>query len=84
MLDVPTSEVDCLMGTFTKSFGSVGGYVAGSSELIAQLRRHSAGFLYSPAMSVPAAQQALTALRIIKGELAGDLGQRKIAQLRKV
>jgi len=56
-LDVPTADVDVMMGTFTKSFGSVGGYVAGSKEMVAALRRHSAGSLYAPAMSPPAAQQ---------------------------
>jgi len=84
-LGVPTSEVDVMMGTFTKSFGSVGGYVAASAELVAQLRRHASASLYAPAMSVPATQQALSALRVIMGDnkSAGDLGQRKIAQLRR-
>ena len=83
-LGVPTSEVDVMMGTFTKSFGSVGGYIASSPELIAQLKRHSSGYLYAPAMSVPAVQQALSALEVIMGlnKEAGDLGQRKIAQVR--
>ena len=48
-----------MMGTFTKSFGSVGGYVAASKTVVDTLRRHSAGFLYAPAMSPPAAAQAL-------------------------
>jgi len=84
-LGVPTSEVDVMMGTFTKSFGSVGGYIAASPELIAQLKRHSAGFLYAPAMSVPAVQQALSALEVIMGanEAEAGLGARKIAQLRR-
>lgn len=84
-LGVPTADVDVMMGTFTKSFGSVGGYVAGSKEMVAALRRHAAGSLYAPAMSPPAAQQALSALRVIMGSdpATGDLGQRKIAQLRE-
>merc|ERR1712137_506095 len=35
LLGVPTSEVEIMMGTFTKSFGSVGGYVASSHKIIA-------------------------------------------------
>ena len=27
---VPTSDIDVMMGTFTKSFGAMGGYIAGS------------------------------------------------------
>ena len=84
LLNVPTEEVDVMMGTFTKSFGSVGGYVAASQEVVDMLRRHSAGFLYAPAMSPPAAAQALSAFEVIMGThaTAGDLGQRKILQLR--
>ena len=85
LLEVPTSDVDVMMGTFTKSFGSVGGYIAASEELVATLRRHAAGSLYAPAMSPPAVQQALSALHVIMGTEEGagtDLGQRKIRQLR--
>ena len=84
-LGVPTSEVDVMMGTFTKSFGSIGGYIAGSRDLIDALRRHSAASLYAPAMSVPAVAQALGAFRIIMGTdgRSGDLGVRKIRQLRE-
>ena len=34
-------DIDILMGTFTKSFGSSGGYIAGSKKLINYLRVHS-------------------------------------------
>merc|ERR1719440_699017 len=84
-LGIPTSEIDVMMGTFTKSFGSVGGYVAGSRRLVATVRRHAAASLYSPAMSPPAAQQALSALRIIMGvdAQAGALGTQRMSKLRE-
>jgi len=31
---VDPAEVDLLMGTFTKSFGSAGGYIAGSKVML--------------------------------------------------
>jgi 7-keto-8-aminopelargonate synthetase-like enzyme len=54
---VDPRDVDVLMGTFTKSFGSAGGYVAGSRALIAYLRRHSPAHLYAASVAPGAAQQ---------------------------
>uniref|UniRef100_A0A7S3DA04 serine C-palmitoyltransferase n=1 Tax=Palpitomonas bilix TaxID=652834 RepID=A0A7S3DA04_9EUKA len=79
---VDPADVDVLMGTFTKSFGSVGGYIASSEEVVKYLRCRTPGYLYATAMAPPCAQQALTALRIILGEDGTDMGRKKIAQLR--
>ena len=35
---IDTKDVDILMGTFTKSFGAAGGYIAGRKEVIDRLR----------------------------------------------
>jgi serine palmitoyltransferase len=64
---VDPKDVDILMGTFTKSFGSVGGYIAGAPDLIAYLKRCSWGQTYATAMSPACAQQALSALWTIMG-----------------
>jgi serine palmitoyltransferase len=86
LLGVPTSEIDVMMGTFTKSFGSVGGYVAGSHAVIAALRAHSHSVLHANAMSVPAVQQVLSSLRVISqadgpGSAAAAVGRAKLQQL---
>lgn len=83
LLGVPTKEVDVMMGTFTKSFGSAGGYVAASKEVIAQLRRVAPGSVFAGAMAPPCAAQALQALRVISGEEGGDTGARKLAAIRE-
>eukprot|EP01116_Phalansterium_solitarium_P021714 TRINITY_DN687_c0_g1_i1.p1 TRINITY_DN687_c0_g1~~TRINITY_DN687_c0_g1_i1.p1 ORF type:complete len:517 (-),score=36.69 TRINITY_DN687_c0_g1_i1:1607-3157(-) len=80
---VDTSDIDVLMGTFTKSFGSVGGYISGSQELIDYLRVTSYGSMYATAMSPPCALQALEALRVIAGEDGSDDGRQRIERLRR-
>ena len=54
---VDPKDVDIAMGTFTKSFGSCGGYIGGSEELINYLRRSSPAHLYAASMSPPVAVQ---------------------------
>jgi len=62
-------DVDILMGTFTKSFGAAGGYIAGSKDLVDYLRINSEAATYCATVSPPVAQQILTALRsIMSGE----------------
>eukprot|EP01006_Ploeotia_vitrea_P028622 TRINITY_DN61290_c0_g1_i2.p1 TRINITY_DN61290_c0_g1~~TRINITY_DN61290_c0_g1_i2.p1 ORF type:complete len:518 (-),score=37.46 TRINITY_DN61290_c0_g1_i2:284-1837(-) len=62
---VSPDDVDVLMGTFTKSFGSAGGYIASSKEFIASLRSLSPAYLYGCSMSPIIAQQALSAIHWI-------------------
>jgi bifunctional pyridoxal-dependent enzyme with beta-cystathionase and maltose regulon repressor activities len=44
-LNVPFDDVDILMGTFTKSFGSCGGYIAASAAVIQHLHSHCPAYL---------------------------------------
>ena len=82
-LGIDTADVDIMMGTFTKSFGSCGGYIASNHDVIAHIKRHSPSTLYAASMSAPAAMQALSALEILMGDddSRGERGQAKIAQL---
>jgi len=75
------NDVDILMGTFTKSFGSCGGYIAGSKKLIDHIRTLSHANCYASSMSGPIAQQILTSLRIISGKEEGNEGKKRIEQL---
>ncbi|KAI3413687.1 Serine palmitoyltransferase 2 [Globodera pallida] len=75
------TDVDVCMGTFTKSFGAAGGYLAGKAALIAHLRRHSPTSFYSLAMSPPVAQQVLTSMSIIMGRDNSDQGRLRIEHL---
>jgi 7-keto-8-aminopelargonate synthetase-like enzyme len=64
---VSPADVDILMGTYTKSFASVGGYIAGSKELIAYLRNTAFSALGDTSHSVPCCQQIISAFDVIEG-----------------
>jgi 7-keto-8-aminopelargonate synthetase-like enzyme len=66
--DVPRQEVDIWMGTLSKSFGSCGGYIAGSEELITYLKYTAPGFVFSAAIPPPAAAAALASIRLLEAE----------------
>ncbi|KAB1199817.1 Long chain base biosynthesis protein 2a [Morella rubra] len=68
LLGVDPADVDIMMGTFTKSFGSCGGYIAGSKELIQYLKYTCPAHLYGTSISPPAAEQTLSAMKVILGE----------------
>lgn len=80
---VPAEDVDIMMGTFTKSFGSVGGYIAGSTELIGMLRRVCPSSVNACSMAPVCAKQALLALRMIMGADGSSKGREKIDQLKR-
>lgn len=80
---VDPADIDIMMGTFTKSFGSCGGYIAGSRELIKYLKFVSPGHLYATSMSPPAVQQVISALKVILGEDGSNRGAKKLAQIKE-
>jgi 8-amino-7-oxononanoate synthase len=60
--------VDLRMGTFSKSFASCGGFIAGPAEVIDYLRIAARSFLFSAAAVPAAVGAALEALRIIRSD----------------
>ncbi|KAJ8647475.1 hypothetical protein MRB53_000498 [Persea americana] len=83
LLGVDPADVDILMGTFTKSFGSCGGYIAGSKELIQYLKYTCPAHLYATSMSPPAVQQVISAIKVILGEDGSNRGAQKLARIRE-
>jgi 8-amino-7-oxononanoate synthase len=55
-----TDDVDLIMGTFSKSFASIGGFIASDYGIIDYLRHHSRSYIFS-ASSTPAATAAASA-----------------------
>lgn len=64
---VDPREIDILMGTFTKSFGAAGGYVAGSKDLIDRLKVRSHGLTYAESVSPPVLTQIMASMASIMG-----------------
>jgi len=77
---IDTREIDLLMGTFTKSFAAVGGYITGTREIIDHIRRESF-WNNETTMSPGCCQQILSSLGIIMGEDNTNEGQLKIKRL---
>ncbi|KAI9270164.1 pyridoxal phosphate-dependent transferase, partial [Helicostylum pulchrum] len=74
-------HVDIMMGTFTKSFGAAGGYIAGDKNVIDHLRVKNHAFSYAETMSPPIIQQVSASMGIIMGEDGTDDGVRRIHDL---
>ncbi|MBM7581674.1 8-amino-7-oxononanoate synthase [Caldicoprobacter guelmensis] len=61
-------EVDIIMGTFSKSLASLGGYIAASEEVIHYVKHVSRPFIFSASISPANAAAALEALNILQSE----------------
>ena len=61
-------EVDLIMGTFSKSLASIGGFIAGDSDTINYLRHTCRTYIFSASDTPAATAAALEALHIIQNE----------------
>ncbi len=60
--------VDVIVGTFSKSLGSIGGFVAGEAELIEYMRHTSRPLMFSAALPPASTAGVLAALEIVESE----------------
>lgn len=63
-----TDDIDLIMGTFSKSFASIGGFIAGSKDVVHYIQHHARALIFSAALPAPAAAAALAALDIMEKE----------------
>lgn len=63
-----TSEVDLIMGTFSKSLASIGGFIAADSSVINWLRHTARTYIFSASCTPAATAAAREALHIIQQE----------------
>lgn len=63
-----TDSVDLIMGTFSKSLASLGGFIGADAQTIDYLKHHSKALIFSASMSPANAAAALAALDIMRSE----------------
>jgi 8-amino-7-oxononanoate synthase len=63
-----TDRVDLIVGTFSKSFASIGGFVAGDAEVISFLRHNARSLIFSASIPASACATVLTAIEIMREE----------------
>ncbi|HKV41855.1 MAG TPA: aminotransferase class I/II-fold pyridoxal phosphate-dependent enzyme [Blastocatellia bacterium] len=61
-------KVDVVMGTFSKSFASIGGFVASRRDVIEYVKHHSRAFVYSASLAPANAAAVLKTIEIIERE----------------
>jgi 8-amino-7-oxononanoate synthase len=63
-----TDQVDLIMSTFSKSFASLGGFVAGDEPVIHYIKHHARSLIFSASIPPSNAAAALAALHIMRDE----------------
>lgn len=61
-------QVDLIMGTFSKTFASLGGFVAGDAKVIDYIKHHAAALIFSASPTPASVAAAMAALEILEQE----------------
>jgi len=61
-------DIDIVMGTFSKSLGSMGGFIAGDSQMIEYLKHRARCFIFTASLAPSVAGGVLKALEIMQQE----------------
>ncbi|MDE7420644.1 MAG: aminotransferase class I/II-fold pyridoxal phosphate-dependent enzyme [Muribaculaceae bacterium] len=63
-----TDDIDLIMGTFSKSFASLGGFIATDKEITNFLRHHSRSYIFTASITPASTAAALAAMDIMLNE----------------
>lgn len=61
-------DVDLVMGTFSKSFASLGGFVVGNKKVISYIKHHARALIFSASITPASVATALATLEIFETE----------------
>jgi 8-amino-7-oxononanoate synthase len=61
-------DVDVTMGTFSKSFASLGGFVTGDKDVINYIKHSARSFIFSASLPAPNVMAAMAALEVMETE----------------
>ncbi len=76
-------KVDIMVGTFSKSFASIGGYVAASEDVIHYIQHHARSLIFSASLPPPSVASVNKALEIITS-VEGDEKREKLMRNTKL
>jgi len=84
-----TGEIDLMMGTFSKSFASLGGFIAGAADVIHYIQHHARSLIFSASMPPSNAAAVLAALQVMREEperiaRVNEIGRRVRTELRSL
>ncbi len=63
-----TDEVDLIMSTFSKSFASLGGFIAGEHDVVDYIKHHARSLIFSASIPPANTAAALAALDVMRSE----------------
>lgn len=63
-----TKDVDVNMGTFSKSFASIGGVISGSKDIIDYIRHHARSFMFSASMAPSAVATVSACIDVVTSD----------------
>jgi 8-amino-7-oxononanoate synthase len=63
-----TDQVDLIMSTFSKSFASLGGFIAGDKDVVDYIKHHARSLIFSASLTPAQAASALAALHVMRDE----------------
>lgn len=63
-----TKDVDLIMSTFSKSFASLGGFIAADADVVSYIKHHARSLIFSASIPPSNAAAALAALEVMRSE----------------